>query len=706
MKIIRTFAILLTFVTASATALADEGMWMIQNINEALEKNMQARGLHLSAGEIYNADAPGASISDAVVSIGFYCTGSVISSSGLILTNHHCAYSNVAKISTAEHDYLENGFWAMTSAEEIPLEGEKVYFLKKVIDVSDEYSQLKNGLIQRHERAESMKLSSMLEKKYADETGLEAILSSSWSGEKHYMSIYKVYTDVRLVAVPPLCIGYFGGDEDNWEWPRHNCDFAIYRIYENGQPANCGKSLKISLKGPQNGSFAMVIGYPASTERYSSSSRIDFLERYELPVSTKIQASQVRIIRNWMNADPAVRLKYSDRFFSLCNIQENGSGMYQCISRFKVYYDKASQDAELQEWIDQSDNRRNIWGDLVQDLREAYSASNDVEKEKVIFRETVYRGTFIGRYCLMAAGASSIETARQYLREGLASTDARVEKELIANSLKEYIERLDASSFVASIRLLRSRFGDNWEAMAGYLWDNSVFSSADRIANLQSMDDLRRDPLVRLFTGVGLSNFNNKDGHLKKLARTEELEKEYERALYWMRLDRKIPQYPDANSTMRISYGTVGGYSPIDGTICDWCTTTDGILEKYDSANHDFNINERQLRLLRKHVWGKWGARNVIMEREPGISKSNKVMLVDFITDNDISGGSSGSPVLDADGNLIGLAFDGNKEALASDVAYTAGYNKCINTDIRYVLWVLDRYAGMKRIIKELSFVK
>ncbi|MBR4755919.1 MAG: S46 family peptidase, partial [Bacteroidales bacterium] len=255
-------AALVAAMLLSLAARADEGMWMIQDINEALEKNMKARGLKLSAKEIYNADAPGSTLSDAVVSLGFYCTGSIISDRGLVITNHHCAYSNVARLSTPEHNYLEDGFWAMTPDQELPVEGEKFYFLKSVLDVTDEVAALKKQLEARGEEAGTMKVSSILQKRYEESSGLTCILSSMWAGEKYYMSVYKVYTDVRLVAVPPLCIGFFGGETDNWTWPRHNCDFAMYRIYDNGVPLVTDKYLKVSLKGYTPGSFSMVIGYP------------------------------------------------------------------------------------------------------------------------------------------------------------------------------------------------------------------------------------------------------------------------------------------------------------------------------------------------------------------------------------------------------------------------------------------------------------
>jgi hypothetical protein len=679
-----------------AMAFADEGMWMIQDINEALEKNMRARGLKLAANEIYNEEAPGTAVADAVVSIGFYCTGSVISDQGLIITNHHCAYSNIAKLSTSEHNYLEDGFWAMTSEQEIPIEGEKVYFLKKVLDVTEEVKGLTKEMRAAGKPSGSRKISSIMENRYSKATGLECILSCMWSGEKYYMSVYKVYTDLRLVAAPPLSIGYFGGNKDNWTWPRHNCDFAIYRIYENGIPVTREKSLKVSLSGCDQGSFAMVIGYPGKTDRYASSAEVDFQERVNLPVSSQIMAEQMKIIGNWMDRDSDVRMKYSDWFFSLSNVQENNAGMVECFKRFWVKDEKVVQEKELQKWINAAPNRRAMWEDLIPDLKKAYSETEKIERDKVYFRETMFRGTFIGRYLLRAGNSSSLETAKEVLHKGLDDTDPRVEKELLKAACKEYFTHLEISYFGKYQMKMLDRFGNDYEAMADYLWNRSIVSSRSRIDDAASIEEIKNDPLRRFFADTPITTFNNKDNHMAKRQQAVKLEKEYERALYWMRLHKNIPQYPDANSTMRISYGTVGGLQPNDGIWYDWYTTPKGILEKHNPDEHDYALGDRQKALLEKGIWGKWGCR----------LNGKRSMIVDFMTDNDITGGNSGSPVLNAEGELIGLAFDGNRESLASDASYTQSYNKCINTDIRYVMWVLDKYAGMKRILREIEFVK
>lgn len=692
----RTARLFLTAVALiiGATAFADEGMWMIQDINEALEKNMRARGLKLAANEIYNDEAPGTAVSDAVVSIGFYCTGSVISDQGLIITNHHCAYSNIAKLSTPEHNYLEDGFWAMTSEEEIPIEGETVFFLKKVFDVTEEVKGIMKEFRANGKPFGIRKISAIMEKRYKEATGMECILSSMWAGEKYYMSVYKTYTDLRLVAAPPQSIGYFGGNQDNWTWPRHNCDFTIYRIYEDGKPVTREKSLKISLAGYHPGSFAMVIGYPGRTNRYTSSAEINYQEKINLPISNAIRGGQMSIIRKWMDADPTVRMKYSEWFFSLSNIQENNDGMAKCFRRFWVKDEKIEQEKEMQKWIDAAPNRKAMWETLIPDLKAIYSDTESVERDKVFFRETMFRGTFISRYMLRAGNVSSVERAKETLREGFAATDARVEKELLEYACKEYFENLEFSYFGKFQVKMLDRFGDDYKAMAEYIWNKSVISSLSRIDGIQSVDEVKNDPLRRMLTDTPVTTFNNRKDQLEKRQRVNKLGKEYKKALYWMRLQKDVEQYPDANSTMRITYGTVGGLQPNDAVWYNWYTTPEGILQKYNPDDHDYILKDRHKYLLEKGRWGRWGTR----------VDGRRTMIVDFMTDNDITGGNSGSPVLNAKGELIGLAFDGNLESLASDASYTEGYNKCINTDIRYVMWVLDKYAGMKRIVKEVTF--
>ena len=699
--------IVLAALTGSQNAKADEGMWMINVINSALEKQMQERGLELSANEIYNADAPGASISDAVVSMEFGCTGSIISDKGLLITNHHCAYSDIHSLSTPECNYLEEGFWAFNANEERVIPGKKVYFLKKVLDVTEDVDNLKASLEAQGIGTGIKKLSYLMEKEYSEETGLEAWLSSMWGGSRYYIALYEVFADVRLVAAPPVSSAAFGGDVDNWEWPQHKCDFAMYRVYTapDGSPAEYSPEnipmkpaakLNISLKGYQEGDFTMIIGYPGSTNRYSSSYEVDFNETLKHPISNRIRGEQMSIMKTWMDRDPEIRLKYADYYFSLSNVQELYSGEVECFDRFDVVEKKATLEKELQEWIKASPDRMKEWGNLLESLERNYTALREPERNASFYRETIIRGTRIGtiiRRIFNSRNPLAIDkrTIREY-----AEIDLRVEKELMLYAIKEYVNNVDPAYFSPLQKELINAYSGNLNALASDLWEESLFGSSDGLerifAGQVSQDEILADKLGRFIMDVKITAFNEAKIKAEDGTSTLELDRAYTHALYQMRLDKGIIQYPDANSTMRITYGTVGSLEPRDGIICDWKTTPSGILEKFNPAEYDFWLSDRQYLLYSAKKWGRWG-----------FGDNGEDMYVNFLTDNDITGGNSGSPVLNSRGELIGLAFDGNKESLASDAMYVPDYNKCVCVDIRFILWTLDRYAGMSHIIEEIG---
>lgn len=685
----------------SFQAKADEGMWLINDINKALEKKMQERGLKLGANEIYDADAPGATLSDAVVSLGFYCTGSMISEEGLLITNHHCAYADVYAVSTPEHNYLEDGFWATERSKEIPIPGKQVFFLKKVIDVTDEAKDLAMQERKAGRPAGQRRISFLLEKKYKNDTGLEASLSSMWAGEKYYMALYKVYTDLRLVAAPPVSISAFGGDVDNWGWPQQKGDFALYRLYADasGEPAEYSpsnvaykpeKTLKISTKGYKPGDFTMVIGYPGRTNRYSSGAEVKFMENVDLPVTTSLRGKQAQIIKGWMDRDPEVRLKYSDNFFNLSNVTGEQLGERQCLKRFGVLREKDLKDEELRAWISDSPVRVARWGNLLSDMDNEHSLTDSVERQKGIFRETLFRGLIISR-TLMRLRNSHLPKQKEagVIQAGLDETDPRVEKDLLRFAVEEFYKGIDTVFMGSYQKSLLKKYGTDYKAITDTLWDNSIASSPERMKAYSGKEELNSDPLCKWLWEMDMNNFNNHRGELSHRNRIIELQREYKQALYEMNLDKGRPQYPDANSTMRISYGRVSSLEPRDGVILSWRSTTTGILEKYDPQDHDFTLLPRQKALLEAGDWGRFADHTGLMH-------------VDFLSDNDITGGNSGSPVLNADGELIGLAFDGNKESLASEVSYTPLYNKCVNVDIRYVLWLLSKY-DMGYILSEIG---
>lgn len=702
-----------------ATAFADEGMWLIQDINAALEKKMQERGLKLSAGEIYNADAPGSAVSDAIVSLGFYCTGSIISDQGLLITNHHCAYSDVFALSTPEHNYLEEGYWAVRSDQELPIPDKQVFFLKRVLDITGEVKNLREDLAKKGLPCGMRRVSHILESKYKKDTGKEAYLNSMWAGEKYYMALYDVYEDLRLVAAPPVSVAAFGGDTDNWEWPQHKCDFAMYRVYmsPDGKPAKYSsdnvplkplRKLDISLDGYKPGDYTMVIGYPGRTNRYASSLETDYQERVTLPIANELRRNQMEIMRRWMDADPAVWLKYSDTFFGLSNIGEMQEGEAACLKRFGVKAIKESEEKDLQAWIEADPARKARWGSLMSDLKKMYDETEAVERNKAYFRETFFRGTIIGRTIMrMNSARGKFKPMKKFLMKGVSETDPRVERDLLEYSVSQYFTNIDTSLFGPYQRELSAKFGTDFKAMTDYIWEGTMVASREKAEAFNNPAQFNDDRLKKLLLDVSILDFNKTDDDMNLRNRILALNKEYTQALYEMRNDKGIAQYPDANSTMRITYGTVGPIEPHDGVWCSWQTSTNGIIEKYDAENRDFKPSDAFMSMLESRDWGRWAVKMPSSGKKaappPVGSAPAGTMPADFLTDNDITGGNSGSPVLNAEGKVIGLAFDGNKESLASDLYAVPGYNKCVCVDIRYILWTLDKYAGMSRIIEELG---
>lgn len=684
----------------SLSARADEGMWLINAISKALETRMQERGLQLNANEIYNADAPGAAVSDAVLSLDFGCTGSFISDQGLVITNHHCAYADVHALSTPEHNYLEDGFWAMQSRDERPIKGKSVFVLKKVIDVTAETEAVRESEGIDGKSMGFRKLSYIMEKKYSTSTGLEASLASMWGGSKYYMALYEVYRDVRLVAAPPVSIAAFGGDVDNWEWPQHKCDFALYRVYagKDGRPADYSEDnvplkpsrcLSISTSGYKPGDFTMVIGYPGRTDRYSSSHKLAYQKDISLPISNEIRGAQMEIMTSWMARDPLVRLKYADHFFGLSNVQELNVGEVLCYNRFDVLSEKQAQEREMQEWIDASEGRKARWGSLIGNLERKYSDITDVERNITYFRECMIRGSRMGIISTRIStlrDMSRAKTVKKSIRKTLDEMDMRVERDIFRYTLESYMSHVDPAYMGPWQKELAARYGNDYDSMCRDLWDSSWMTSAQGMQKFLTEDvdieELRKDGLYRYYTDVKVGDLNEILSQVQGEKTVTSLGSEYTRALYAMREDKGLTQYPDANSTMRISYGVVGGYEPRDGVWCDWKSSVAGLLAKHDPEDYDFCLKEGWKSLL---------------------EKSDGAGMVDFLTDNDITGGNSGSPVLNARGELIGLAFDGNKESLASDTSYTPGYNKCVCVDIRFVLWTLSEYAHMDRIISEIN---
>lgn len=663
----RKILLLTALILSSSAAFADEGMWMVNAISRALVQNMQKEGCKLDAKDIY--DAGNVALSDAIVSLDFGCTGSMISEKGLLITNHHCAYADVHALSTPEHNYLEDGFSANYMNEEIYIPGKSAYFLQKVIDVTEEVNSLIEEEKAAGKPAGMRRISFLMEKRYNTQTGLEASLSSMWSGEKYYMALYKVYTDIRLVAAPPVSVAAFGGDIDNWEWPQHKCDFALYRIYAapDGSPAphseanvpwHPEKVLTISTKGYQPGSFAMIMGYPGKTDRYSSSAKVNYNQNLYYPILTEVRGEQMKIMMKWMNADPAIRLKYADRYFSLSNVQECQEGEMQCCKRFKAI--KAKK-CEERRFLKGRDNKQTI-----NTLCYKYKAAANAQRNSVWFRETLVRGT---RLSILASrirnNAKGLDLEAEY-----STLDMRLEHELFDYNVKCFYEHVDSACWGNYQRDVREMFRKDgvidYDALCAYLWTDDYMTKDDNI--------------YKFLNDITVRDFNTALDLAQGTPDISTVSKDYTRAMYEAKEAAGVLQYPDANSTMRLTYGTIGAFKR-DGVMVPWQTFSKEILAKEIPGNYDFTLKD------------EWR----------GMLQDSAAIPVNFLTDNDITGGNSGSPVLNGNGEIIGLAFDGNKESLASNVYWTDGWCKTVSVDIRFVLWTIENYLKLDNIMKEIT---
>ncbi len=657
---------LLTLAAIAAmlpSAKADEGMWMLPLLEKINSDALRNLGSRLSPDQIYSINH--SSIKDAVVQFGGGCTGEIISGSGLLVTNHHCGYGSIQALSSEEHNYLEDGYWASSRSEEIPVPGLSVKFLQKMTDVT--------GKVKDEKSADAL-----IAKAVKENPHCTAQIVSFFNDNVQYLVIYKVYRDVRFVGAPPAASGKFGGDTDNWMWPRHTCDFSMFRVYAgaDNEPADYSESnvpmvprqfLNISLKGIQEGDFAMIMGYPGRTQRFQTASQLeDMLELNDI----RIAARTVRQDVLWkeMRASDKVGLQYASKYASSSNGWKKWIGMKEAFAKLNVIGRQEEKEAELGAWIGEKKGRIKKYGDPVSEIASGVAGRKAAYQGYTLISETLSKIELIG--LVRAKDASDYK-----------DYDAEVDRKVAHAMVRHYLQNADPQDRV-----------DVSEEMIDKVFDESVFTSYDKLEAARAAGvNLDEDPAAVLRGAI-----IDKRGPLYRQTITwddtlEAPTKAYAAAL--LEWQKAKPSYPDANFTCRLTYGTVKGYEPKDGVVYKYYTTLKGVMEKEDPGNYEFRVPARLKELYNAKDYGQY-------------ADAQGQLVTCFLTNLDITGGNSGSPVMDADGNLIGLAFDGNWEAMSGDVIFEPNLQRCICVDIRYVLFMMDKFGGAGWLLDEMNIVK
>ena len=697
---------------------ADEGMWLLQLMKEQhLTDQMVRRGLKLTADDLYSTSQP--ALKDAVGIFGGGCTGEIISGEGLILTNHHCGYASIQQHSSEEHDYLTNGFWAKNRSEELATPGLKFTFVEKIVDVTDSVL----ACISRGEATELEVLGypflerfaerQMARSDYDGKAGMEVECLPFYGGNRYYLFYKKVYTDVRMVAAPPSSIGKFGGETDNWMWPRHTGDFSIFRIYadKDGEPADYSpenvplktpKHLTISLSGIQEGDYAMIMGFPGSTERFLTRSQIQQMMDCENTPRIQVREARQEVLKAEMVASHKVRIQYASKYAQSSNYWKNSIGMNKAIVDNRVREMKSEQEARFTEFADASGHTE--YQSVVSDIDGLMESSTQWRYLNTAFVETFMRGIEFGapyvmldslKSALQRGNKDAVEKWSEALRGAFHSVhnkdyDHEVDRK-VAKVLFPLFEEMAKGEVPSFYETIRKKYKGRVEAYVDALYDNSIFSSEknlEKFLKKPTVKAIERD-LAKAYS-AGKWDFYHKMQDRLRSTETELqlLHKTYVRGLCEMYAP--VPKSPDANFTIRLTYGSVEPYSPADGVRYDYFTTLEGVMQKEDAENPEFIVPEKLKQLYEQKDYGRYAMKDGRMP-------------VCFITTNDITGGNSGSPVMDAHGRLIGSAFDGNWESLSGDINFDNEKQRCIVVDIRYILFVLDKLGGCGHLIEEMT---
>ena len=684
------------------SAMADEGMWMLPLLQKLNADAMKDLGCRLTPDQIYSVNH--SSLKDAIVIFGGGCTGEMISDKGLLVTNHHCGYSSIQQLSSDEHNYLEDGFWAMNSNEEIPVPGLSVTFLVNMSDVTDAIEGAKSD---EERRAVSEALVKASEEQ---NPGCDVELTSFYNNNVHYIIVYKIFKDIRFVGAPPASIGKFGGETDNWMWPRQTCDFSVFRIYADPKtngPAAYSKDnvpyhprhwAPVSMEGYKDGDFSMTVGYPGSTERYLSSYGIEEMRDAQNAPRAQVRGVKQAVMLRHMRASEAVRIKYDSKYAQSSNYWKNSIGMNKCIDSVGIVKMKQAYEARIQQY---QDSTGYLKGKLnIKHLGKLYADRKEVMKDLLFFNETFRRTNELTTRALdvcmrLEKDAEAAKKGEKMLvlsSDNADTWDAALDREVMATLLKNYAEHVDKEALPAFFNDIQTKFGGDYQKYTDYLWNKSLLMKKVNkkgelwVANKK----LANDPAV--IYGKQLMAIRKQI--VDKLQATMDEVETQERYLCdaKIRMEQDMPHYSDANFTMRLSYGQVGGYD-LGGKPSGYYTTAESIVEKMKRGKENFEYEAEPImqELMSAKDFGKY------------TDKTTGKMQLCFLTNNDITGGNSGSPMFDGKGRLIGLAFDGNWDSLSSDIWFDSKLARCIGVDVRYMVYLMDKWGHTDRLLKEMG---
>lgn len=707
------------FTTTFAGKLkADEGMWLPLLIKRLNYVDMQKEGLKLSPEEIYSVNH--SSLKDAIIQLGNGCTGEIISKEGLILTNHHCGFGIIQSHSTVEHDYLTDGFWAMSKDQELPNPGFFVKFLIRIEDVSEKVlAYMKEDMTETARDSVAQIVIAQLKKQASEKGRYDVVIKPFFNGNEYYMFVMETYTDVRLVGAPPSSIGKFGGDTDNWMWPRHTGDFSMFRVYTapDGSPADYSKDnipmkpkhfLPVSLDGVKENDFAMILGYPGRTNRYLTSYGVHHNLKLVYPTRIKIRRAKLDIYSEDMKADPKVRIQYASKYARVSNYWKNFIGMSKGLKKLKVAEKKKATEDRLAQWISQEPARQAKYGNALKDIEIAYKTIDKYSVQKYYYLEAIKYGPEIiglsSKYKALLKELEKENPNEEKIKDMTKLLLKRADK-----FFKDYNQPTDKKLFAKMYEMfhqfvlleqqpqylidISNEYKLDYDKISEKIYASTIFADEMKLKVFlvkPSANVLKKDPafVAMLAFEENYNKFKQESEKAKELlARGNRL---FIAALRDMETNKKF--YPDANFTMRLTYGKVNGYDASDAVHFKYFTTIDGIMQKEDPNNPEFIVPQKLKELYQAKDYGQYG--------------QDGNLRVCFLTNNDITGGNSGSPVINGKGELIGLAFDGNWEAMSGDISFENSVQRTISVDIRYVLFIIDKYAGATHLIEEMTLIK